>query len=449
MLFRASDVINLPVISRDSGEKIDNVEDVVYDPNTNQIVALLVDKGGWFDNAKIIKYEDVYSIGHDAVLVKSIKARQNAAKVSSTLSRIAKSDTHLSQTHIITEDGDDLGRVTDILFDFQTGQVQEFEVSQGGLKDLQSGKKRVKVEDIVTIGKDATIVKEFAENDIHLQAQNQGLQGAVHRTGEQVPDVVDQIKQSVQGFGQRASAKMQDLTQTVTDKAEAVRQDPGHRQKLYEAKGSLYEMGDTVKRKVKRAKQKYTQKQKQEAVGKYVTVNILNDNDEILARRGDMITNQLIYQAETNHLLDQVLANTSPNHYTQTPNHIHTRRIAHPVCDLDCTPGVKHNLRTSFIIARGYCNSLALAANQVSFLKVALLLPRHEYLVFPACAGRAQTQSVSFLSGIMKLVLGKSKKFLHTTPSHAGLETRPSNIVLNRDPIPPPSPDEPAATIPG
>lgn len=48
-----------------------------------------------------------------------------------------------------------------------------------------------------------------------------------------------------------------------------------------------------------------------DALGKYLTVNILSQNDELIAKRGDIITHHIIEKAKTEGMLEKVLANNS------------------------------------------------------------------------------------------------------------------------------------------
>lgn len=193
MLIKGNDVIGLKILSLKQGRQIDDVSDLVYDPQNHQVKALIVDKGGWFSDAKLILYKDVESIGKDAVMVKTTDVVRKASDISERVESIAKADNYLTKTKIVTDSGTDLGSVSDIYFDDKTGRVEEFEVSQG-LKNLQSGKKRVRVSDIVTIGEDATIVRAVAEARFEKQAQDQGLQGMINKGKQATTETINQAK---------------------------------------------------------------------------------------------------------------------------------------------------------------------------------------------------------------------------------------------------------------
>ncbi len=59
MMIKGNDVIGLKVISIDRGQRIEDVDDLIYDPSEQRIKALLVDKGGFMSGAKIIPFEEI------------------------------------------------------------------------------------------------------------------------------------------------------------------------------------------------------------------------------------------------------------------------------------------------------------------------------------------------------------------------------------------------------
>ena len=288
MLVKGKDVIGLKVVTLDKGEKLENVNEIVYDPQDHYVKALIIDNGGWFSDAKVILYPDIKSLGKDAIIVESDRVVKKASDVQQRIARIVKDDNFLTKNKIVTEDGTELGQVSDILFEPSTGKVRELEVSQG-IKNLQSGKKRVKVEDIVKIGTDVTIVKDFVREEMATQAQQQGIQGTVNLAQENAPDFIEQTKQKITELGATAKEKMQEIQKHP----------------------KTQEMVQTTKNKTNQLKESAVEKSKKNALGKYVTVNILSSEDVMLAKRGEMITNKLLSQAENKGMLDQVINNVS------------------------------------------------------------------------------------------------------------------------------------------
>jgi uncharacterized protein YrrD len=224
MLIKGSDVIGTKIITINEGKEIEDVDDIVYDPTDNRVKALLVAPGGLFSDAKVILTEDVTAIGEDAVLVESRDVLKDAGEVKGPVSSIAEGNTYLTKNKVISEEGKDLGTITDIYFDNKTGLVSEFEVSQG-LEDIKSGRKRIKITDIITVGEDAVIVRGYVEEEIQKQSEKGGVVGAVSKVKEEAPKMAEQARQ-----------KAQELTQKTREKAEEIRQRPQTQEAIERAK---------------------------------------------------------------------------------------------------------------------------------------------------------------------------------------------------------------------
>jgi len=357
MLIKSKDVIGLKVLTLENGEKIDDIKDVIYDPEKNKVVALLVDNKGWFKDAKVLLIEDIKSIGHDNVMIQSQFVLKNASDVENRVASIARHDTYLTNTKIVTENGNDLGQVTDIIFDSENGQVKEFEVTQGALNDLKSGRKTVRIEDIITVGKDATIVRGYMESDFGDQAQHQGIQGVINQTGGKIKDTAVDVKEKIQhlpedervkdtlGKVKEQAGHLKDtVTSTVEDvktKMQDAKTDPNNQQKVNDVKDKVSEFGSKVKDTFTHTKEDITSKvsdlkdntQKQisntqdamkdkkmnDATGQYLTKDIISKKDEFIGRKGSLVTHALLSKAENEGLLDQVYSNlTKENHSLNT-----------------------------------------------------------------------------------------------------------------------------------
>lgn len=196
MLLKASQVQGLKVVSLKEGKTINKVKDILYDPEEQRVIALLITGGGFFFSPKVVLYQDIKKIGKDAVIIDSETVIQNATEIDEKLTEMAKGETFLTDTKIVTDEGSDLGNIQDIYFDEATGGVEEFEVSQG-MEDLKSGRKTIRIADIITIGEDATIVKAATEQEIERQSQQQGLQGALNRSRQKSTQTFENSREQV------------------------------------------------------------------------------------------------------------------------------------------------------------------------------------------------------------------------------------------------------------
>lgn len=338
MLIKANDVIGLKIFTVMEGKNIDKVEDVVYDPASQRIEALIVNNGGIFSSGKAIAIENIRSIGEDAVVVESEDVLENIDSLKAEAKHIAEDDTYLTKSAVLTEDGNDLGKVTDLLFDSETGKVEELEVSQGGLRNIQSGKKHVKPDNIVTVGEDALIVNSFTEDAFNTQAEEGGMQGMVNKaktsataaaTGikeawesPETQSKINQTKEDVKSAAISGKEQLQKAAEKAKTKLAEEKNDPENQQKIQELKDKAGQTGENIRQQaaqwketasqeVDQKKQAMEMRQEEEVVGQYLTKNILDNNDIVLAKRGEIVTNELLIQADANGVKEQILQNVS------------------------------------------------------------------------------------------------------------------------------------------
>jgi uncharacterized protein YrrD len=347
MTIKGDKVTGLNIISINTGEKVYSVKELIYDPMQNKVLGFLVDEGGWFSDAKVILIEDVKSIGEDALMIESEDVVKKVDDIQGKVARIADEGHYLTHTNVVTESGTELGKVTDIFFDSVTGDVREFEVSQGVVKDIKSGKKRFTIEDIITVGEHATIVRSFTEVDFDVQSESGGLTGTLHKAKEKASETFEDFKEqateaketitekSKEGFQnakeyanspevqqkkENFQEKLEEVKNTLENKVEQAKEKKDDLQ--IEAKEKFNEVKDSAENKKNSAGEFIDEKKDEavlmnktnridEAVGKYVTVNILTGNDEMLLKRGDLITYEVMRKAEELGLTQKIISNVS------------------------------------------------------------------------------------------------------------------------------------------
>lgn len=207
MIVKGNDVIGLTVFTVRSGEEIGKVKDIIYDPEENKVKALLIDEGGIFVDARVILIENVKSIGEDMVMIESEDDIDKASDVTEPIATIAKDSQYLINTKIVTEDGKELGTVSDIYFDPVSGQVIEFEIGTGIFGKLKSGTKRFKIEDILTFGKHATVVRG------QTKQKTQEAQERIEQAARDAQRKLEEIK---------GSPRTQEIMNAIDEKAKQV-----------------------------------------------------------------------------------------------------------------------------------------------------------------------------------------------------------------------------------
>jgi uncharacterized protein YrrD len=269
-MVKGNDVIGLKVITKADGRIISDVTDIVYTPKDNKVHALIIEEGGFFSDAQILLIEDVLSIGKDAVIIESAEQIRKASSVPQPISTIASNSQYLTKSMVVTEEGTQLGKITDIYFDETTGNVEEFEVSEGVMKNVHSGKKRFKVEDIVTIGEDVTIVKVDAEQKFQQQAEEQGVKGALNKTTTSAqqhgPRIMDQVKAKAGELGEKVQQKTDEIKESPQTKKIVA----DIKQKTQQAKDKADELGTQAKEKAQEKKEEYDNSKTQGSPSTYM-----------------------------------------------------------------------------------------------------------------------------------------------------------------------------------
>lgn len=166
-MYRVNELLGKEVFDQDTGEKLASVEEVIFDDDTRQVVALLVD-GGLLQSDGVVKWESVANVA-DVVALRGGEAPQDLGsdpKVSELRRRSRKAE----GKEIVTEDGEKVGEVSD-LFIGERGEVLGYEVKSGLVRDL-TGRKFLPIEKVRSSGGDAVIVADAelpSVNDVEGQ----------------------------------------------------------------------------------------------------------------------------------------------------------------------------------------------------------------------------------------------------------------------------------------
>ncbi len=324
---KGSDLIGKPIVSFDDGSEIETIQDLVFDQNNNQLLGFVVDEGGWFSGARVLPLNHVQAIGPDVVIVpdrKAIIPADNAA----IFRRILERDNVLKGTKLVTTDGKDLGSLTDLYFNEETGAVEGYEASGGIFADAVNGKSFVPAPHTLKIGEDVAFVPP--ETAQLMEEQVGGLRGAAQTAAEQVSTATDTVSSAVtnrvvdpeeqKAFvvgrsvdrdvvgpdGTLLVANGQQVTPLAVEEAER----QGVLDELYRAAGGSITAG--IGGMVQGAVAGRTVEQAQ---GRRVAKPVRTDQGLMVAAPGQIVTEQVINRARTYHreqeLLDAVGLSTT------------------------------------------------------------------------------------------------------------------------------------------
>ncbi|MGH2708922.1 MAG: PRC-barrel domain-containing protein [Actinomycetota bacterium] len=117
-LARATELIGMPVITIDGGEDIAEVKDVVFNPETNELLGFTLNKRGRFRGPmkQLLPWPRVSAVGRDAIMVGSDAAFGESADVPADLANPPPGHDVIGNA-VVTDSGVQLAYVTDVVLE--------------------------------------------------------------------------------------------------------------------------------------------------------------------------------------------------------------------------------------------------------------------------------------------------------------------------------------------
>ncbi|MBP1930462.1 PRC-barrel domain-containing protein [Ammoniphilus resinae] len=181
-MYKANDVIGLPVIDLQKGQELGIVRDVLFDQGWT-FQGLLVEVKTFFRRGRFIPSDSIHAIGGDCVTVSDSESLQWISGFEH-LNGLKNGQKTLLEKSVITPDGSILGHVEDIYFqeelaspgdissEREYSSIVGFEISDGFLTDLKEGRKTIKPLQQVNIGEDAIVIPIFEEEESTTKGEN-------------------------------------------------------------------------------------------------------------------------------------------------------------------------------------------------------------------------------------------------------------------------------------
>ncbi|MFK7602649.1 PRC-barrel domain-containing protein [Deinococcus sp. SM5_A1] len=190
-MIKGKDILGRHIVAIDSGERIDNVHDLIFDHQANEVLGLLVDEGGWFRAAKVVPFEMIRSIGEDAIMIDSAD-HVTTTRDDDRLADVLDSKISLIGMTLLTTDGQDLGKIADVYFDEKTGKVEGYEATGGLFSDLSNGRTFVPAPENVQIGEHAAIVPVSVAAAMQEQEPG-GIKGAFSSASDSIKGAYENV----------------------------------------------------------------------------------------------------------------------------------------------------------------------------------------------------------------------------------------------------------------
>lgn len=168
-MIKLQGLIGLPVIEIQTGKQAGIVKDAWFGEHW-QVKGLILEFAKWFAaNVRAVEWGSVVSCGEDAVLIGSMEDVVSM-KPKQVLRAFAMGVTKLKDMPVVTVQGVQLGRVSDVYFyPIQGTQIVGYELTDGFVSDLIEGRKWLKAPsdpDEALLGEDAIIVPAVSEAEL-------------------------------------------------------------------------------------------------------------------------------------------------------------------------------------------------------------------------------------------------------------------------------------------
>ncbi len=162
-MLKGSELIHRQLITRDAGEQVGKVKDLVVDQKGSQILGLLVDEG-WLGGAQVVRWAAVLSVGEDSVVIDSKTSVVKASEDPDVKEVLDRGDV-FEGVHIRTTEGLDLGRFEGFYFDEKSGRILGYELS-GGAGRKKRSRSFLPTPSSFEAGKDVAFVAPDAANTV-------------------------------------------------------------------------------------------------------------------------------------------------------------------------------------------------------------------------------------------------------------------------------------------
>jgi uncharacterized protein YrrD len=297
-------IIGKSIITLDTGEIIDTVQDVLFDSQNNKILGFLVDEGGFLKSARVLPFESIKNIGTDGITVADKNAIVSARDVES-IRDFTESNNILLGTKVMTEDGKDLGKISDVYFDETLGTIEGYEVSGGMFADAMSGTSFLPNPKTINIGRDVAFVPSDVITLMDMQKEEGGIRKMMRDTTERVRSGAQSVQDRVSsGF----SSARQNMTGALPDRDRVNNMMDKTHEGAQNVKSEFTDAWVRIKEKASHMRDKISSDREElqikSALGRPVTRVILDKEDNVILKTGDIVTHESVEKARHANVLD-------------------------------------------------------------------------------------------------------------------------------------------------
>lgn len=157
-MVRSRRLLGLPVIDIENGRSVGRVSRIILDPRARRVSAFVVASGRWPAEDHVLEWGHARGVGQAAITIRGSHLLARPAALPE-LQPLLRRPLRLYGTRVLTEDGEFLGTVEELIIDAQSGEVTQIILSPNGLAQRLRGHPTLEADAVLVMGEDAMVVR--------------------------------------------------------------------------------------------------------------------------------------------------------------------------------------------------------------------------------------------------------------------------------------------------
>ena len=298
---KSVEIIGLPVISITEGRELGMSKSLLIDAPNGSVAAITIEDEDWYRGVKLLPYSSVIAIGEDAVTItnsENILTLEDAGDYEAMMDANIK----IIGTKAITKSGTIQGKVVEIYIG-DNGKIEKCEIEgrDGSISEIVS-------EQISIFGKQVTVIDSDFEKKTEIIAPVETPAVAAPKTKVPKAEIKEapkaevpkaEIKEApkaeapkveVKEAPKAETSKVEEAPKTETPKAEAPKPQVKEAPKT--------ETPKTVDAAAQMADKATEERHRRFLLGKTVTKDIVSATGVVLAKTGDVVTEEILQKVK-------------------------------------------------------------------------------------------------------------------------------------------------------
>ena len=277
---KSVEIIGLPVISITEGRELGMSKSLLIDAPNGSVAAITIEDEDWYRGVKLLPYSSVIAIGEDAVTItnsENILTLEDAGDYEAMMDANIK----IIGTKAITKSGTIQGKVVEIYIG-DNGKIEKCEIEghDGSLSEIVS-------EQISIFGKQVTVIDSDFEKKTEIIASVETPAVAAPKT--ELPKA--EIKEA-------PKAEVKEAPKAEAPKVEVKEAPKAEAPKVEVKEAPKTETPKTVDAAAQMADKATEERHRRFLLGKTVTKDIVSATGVVLAKTGDVVTEEILQKVK-------------------------------------------------------------------------------------------------------------------------------------------------------